>query len=229
MKLNYSKCKVMHIGSYFMIDNESQTTHQLVVTKSERDLGITIRDDLKWRTHAATISSKANSILGWFKSVFMCRDVKLWTRLYSTYISPHLEFAAPVNLYSIKNIELVEKVQRRATKVPDKLKRFDYATRLSKVGLTRLDQRRDRGDCIQAFKLVNKLEIVDWRVPPKIIPPMRGNRERMRAEAVLNCVSRHYFFSNRIASKWNALSDHVVEASSVNQFKSRYDESVRKR
>ena len=82
MQLNYSKCKVMHIGrnnpgaSYFMTDRESQTTHQLVVTKSERDLGITITDDLKWHTHAATIASKANRILGWFKSVFMCRDVK---------------------------------------------------------------------------------------------------------------------------------------------------------
>ncbi len=112
--------------------------------------------------------------------------------------------------------------------MPHELKRLDNSTRLSKVRVIRLDQRRDRGDYIQAFKLVNKLEIVDWHAPPKVIPPLRGHRKRMRSEAVQNCDQRHYFFSNLIASKWNALSDQVLEVSSVNQFKNHYDESVRR-
>ncbi len=234
MKLNYSKCKVMHIGKknqcakYTINDRETGTAHELTVTESERDLGITITDDLKWHTHAITIASKANSILGWFKSVFMCRDVSLWTRLYSTYIRPHLEFAAPAwNVYLKGDIDALEKIQRRATKVPHELRRFDYATRLKLVGLTRLDQRRERGDCIQAFKLAKNLEVVDWHAPLETRAPMWGYRERTRQERVKNCMQRLHFFSNRVADKWNALPDSTVIVNTVNQFKSRYDSVAR--
>ncbi len=152
MKLNHSKCKVMHIGKYntcaeyTMIDRETSIKYKLAVTKSERDLGIKITDDLKWHTHVSTIASKANSIPGWFKSAFMCRDLRLWTRLYSTYIRPHLEFAAPVwNVYMKGDIDTLEKVQRRATS-PSRAETFrlPYKTPPSRPYQTR-QTKRERG------------------------------------------------------------------------------------
>jgi ribonuclease P/MRP protein subunit RPP40 len=133
MRLNYDKCKVMHMGKsnpqhrYFINDYSHSTLHELTPTTSKRYLGIIISADAKWHNHASTIASKANTVLGWFKSSFMSREPNLWKKLYSTYIRPHLEFAAPAwNLYSKQDIDRVEKVQRRATKVSHHLKQFSY-------------------------------------------------------------------------------------------------------
>ena len=139
-----------------------------------------------------------------------------------------MEFAAPAwNLYLKGDIDALEKVQRRATKVPHELKRFDYSTRLNITGLTRLDKRRARGDCIQAFKLVKNLEVVDWHAPLETRTPMWAHRERIMPERVKNCMQRSHFFSNTVANKWNALPDFIIAADTGNQFKNRYDAVAR--
>ena len=38
-----------------------------------------------------------------------------------------------------------------------------------------------------------------------------------------NTVLRRRFFSNRIVDNWNSLPEQVVDATSVNNFKDRYD------
>ena len=38
-----------------------------------------------------------------------------------------------------------------------------------------------------------------------------------------NTVMRRRFLSNRIVDNWNSLPEHVVDATSVNNFKDRYD------
>ena len=76
-----------------------------------------------------------------------------------TYIRPHLEFAAPVwNLHYKTDIDRVERVQRRATKVPHVMRKFGYPERLRRLKLTSLADRRLRGDCIQMFKLLSGRE-----------------------------------------------------------------------
>lgn len=230
MRLNFEKCKVMHFGKdnprhdYTMLDASSGISHALCKTDSERDLGVTLSSDAKWEAHASKIASKANSLLGWMRSAFMCRDPGLWKRLYTTYIRPHLEFAAPVwNLYAKKDIEKVERVQRRATKVAHVMKRFNYSERLKLLGLTTLAERRSRGDCIQWFKIARGLDEVEWLTEPLSVGPIRGHRSRLRREIVRNCGQRFSFFSNRIVNEWNSLPDQVVGSTTVNQFKNAYD------
>ena len=50
----------------------------------------------------------------------------------------------------------------------------------------------------------------------------RGHKYKLKKERVRKPV-RELFYSNRIVNAWNALPDHVVEAPSVNAFKSRLD------
>ncbi len=230
MRLNYEKCKVMHLGranpcfNYKMRDSSINCTHNLAKTDCERDLGITLTSDAKWTAHSTKIASKANGMLGWMKSVFMCRDATLWKKLYTTYIRPHLEFAAPAwNLYAKADIARVERVQHRATKVAHDMKRFDYATRLQRLGLTTLEERRKRGDCIQWFKLQRRLEEINWTTRPATVGPMHGHRERLRRELDRKCNQRFHFFTNRVANVWNDLPDLIVEAETVNGFKAAYD------
>ena len=53
------------------------------------------------------------------------------------------------------DIELVEKVQKRATKLIISLKHLPYTERLKQLKLPTLKYRRLRGDMIEVFKLVH--------------------------------------------------------------------------
>ena len=58
--------------------------------------------------------------------------------------------------------------KERVLKIPHELHKLSgYKERLSAVGLTTLEERRDRGDLIQAYKLINGLEIVSDQCLPK--------------------------------------------------------------
>ena len=54
---------------------------------------------------------------------------------------------------SKKDIDLLEKVQRRATRLMTSDKSLSYSDWLQKFGLTTLETRRLRGDLIEVFKM----------------------------------------------------------------------------
>jgi len=54
-----------------------------------------------------------------------------------------------------KDIDLLEKVQRRATRLMTSDKSLSYNDRLQKFELTTLETRRLRGDLIEVFKTFN--------------------------------------------------------------------------
>jgi ribonuclease P/MRP protein subunit RPP40 len=56
--------------------------------------------------------------------------------------------------YFRKDIDLLEKVQRRTTKLVQSIASRDYATRLNILGLYTLEQRRVRGDLIETYKIL---------------------------------------------------------------------------
>ncbi len=140
--------------------------------------------------------------------------------------APHLEFAVPAwSPYLDKDKAALEKVQRRATKTPHSLRHLPYQQRHETWHLTTLSERRTRGDLIQQFKSINKIDDVTWQSAPAKIPPRAGHRERFHREFVPNCEPRFEFFHNRVANAWNALSDLTVSASSVNSFQNHLDKS----
>ncbi|CAF1056009.1 unnamed protein product [Brachionus calyciflorus] len=159
MAFNYEKCKTMIISkrefttnNFNPVMSKDDGTFHTIKTKSERDLGVTLSEDLKWNEHVRKAVAKANSVLGMLKRTFTFWSIETFEILYTTYFRPHLEYGAPVwNPYRRKEINLLEKVQRRATKLVQSLKNFDYKTRLEKIGITTLNKRRHRGDLIQFF------------------------------------------------------------------------------
>ena len=56
-------------------------------------------------------------------------------------------------LYLIKDINLLENVQRRATKLMFKDKTIPYKVRIDSLSSTSLEPRRERDNMIEVFKL----------------------------------------------------------------------------
>ena len=135
----------------------------------------------------------------------------LWIRPWS----PHL----------VKDIQVLESVQRTATKMVSKLKKLPYESRLHRLGLTTLERRRIRGDLIETFKILTGIEKVDMEYFFEFSDTgynLRGHNKRL---AVNRCRldSRKYFFSNRVVRHWNKLPQEIIDARSVNVFKNRLD------
>lgn len=236
MRFNLSKCKVMHVGrsnnkstqDYTMQDSTG-ARHTLEVTSVERDLGVLISNDLKLRPQVEAAASKANQMLGMYKKAFRSRGLYLWKVLFTTYIRPHLEFAVQAwSPHLLGDIDILERVQQRATKTITSLRRLPYESRLKRLGLTKLVHRRERGDLIQQFKFSHGIDDINFSVPQIPVPSqgiyqMRGNSMRLERQDVRNCEERNEFFTNRVVSRWNVLPESAVKAPNVNCFKNQVD------
>jgi hypothetical protein len=87
------------------------------------------------------------SVLGMSARHFRRLDRHDFLLLYKTYVRPHLQYCVQVwSPHLVKDIESLEHVQRRATKLVDGIKKCSYEKRLEYLGLTSLYQRRKRGN-----------------------------------------------------------------------------------
>ncbi|XP_069142206.1 uncharacterized protein [Argopecten irradians] len=120
---------------------------------SEKDIGVTVDEDLNFRTHIQLGVNKANSILGLIKRTVTFLDEKMFKLLFKALVRPHLEYASSVwSPYMIKDIELIENVQQRATKLIPGFKDLPYPECLQRLNLPTLEHRRKRGDLINVFQ-----------------------------------------------------------------------------
>ena len=131
-------------------------------------------------------------------------------------------------------INALERVQQRATKLAPELRHLSYENRLKILGLTTLKTRRIRGDLIQQYKIHKKIDKVNWINSNYIAPSIssngpasniRGNKFRICQEPFVN-TARDNFFLNRVAYYWNKLPDDTINAISVNSFKSLIDKHI---
>ena len=120
---------------------------------------------------------------------------------------------------------LLEKVQRRATRMVKGLKKLPYETRLKKLGIYSLERRRLRGDLIETFKILTGKEHVNcskFFELADVTSGLRGHSLKLFKPRCRTTV-RQNFFSLRIVNEWNKLPQDVVDASSINTFKNRLD------
>ncbi|RUS70397.1 hypothetical protein EGW08_021841 [Elysia chlorotica] len=104
LKFNAEKCKVMHIGkdaNHF----EYKMSHEgklisLESVEIEKDLGVNMDSELKFRKHVHIQVEKANRLLGLLRRGFTALDSYSMCTLYKAIIRPHLEYGNNVDLAS---------------------------------------------------------------------------------------------------------------------------------
>ena len=147
--------------------------------------------------------------------------------LYKTIVRPHLEYCIQAwRPYRKKDIDILERVQRRATKIIQKLRNISYEMRLKECGLTTLETRRLR-DQIEVFKILNGYENIDRNIF-FTVKEERRTRGHGVTLAKKQCRLDSRQFSQRIVYEWNRLSADCVVAGSVNIFKNKIDIYLRR-
>ena len=74
---------------------------------------------------------------------------------------PHLEYCIQAwRPYHRGDIDMLERVQRRATILVPSLRRLSYEDRLKQLNMYSLERRSMRGDMIQVYKMFNGLDDV---------------------------------------------------------------------
>jgi len=152
-------------------------------------------------------------------------DKNTFIMLYKALVRPHLEYANCVwSPYKKGDVEIIEKVQKRATKLVISLKKLAYKDRLIHLDLPTLKYRRLRGDMIEVFKIIKHK--YDHKVAPDLICSTnnitRGNDYRLSINRS-HYDLRKFSFTNRIVNIWNSLPNAVVDVDTVDLFKSRLD------
>ena len=119
MTLNPQKCAII----YYTPKNLPEPEFYIDETKIDfveeaRDLGVTITKDLKFHSHISKICMRAKGLIGRVKRCFTSRNSRFILKLYTTYVRPVLEYAAPLwNPTYLTDIRNLETVQRRKTKM----------------------------------------------------------------------------------------------------------------
>ena len=194
----------------------------------EKDLGVWIDCSMKPSLQSEVAAKGANQTLGLICRSFHYRTKSTLVPLFKTLVRPKLEFAdAAWNPWLEKDVEAVEKVQRRLIRMLSNVRGVTYKEKLKDAGLTLLKDRRERGALIEAFKTINGFNNVnssDWFDMPGPNPYRHSTRSTMNIEIdgsesnrtiILHerprTESRNQSYRIRTARSWNSLPDNVSE------------------
>jgi len=91
-------------------------------------------------------------VIGLIKRNFIHMDSRTFIMLHKAMVRPHVDYANSIwSPYKKRDIEAIEKVQKRATKLVISLKKLPYKERLSQLNLHTLKYRRLRGDTMEVI------------------------------------------------------------------------------
>ena len=211
----------------------------LETVEEEKYLGVWMRDDMKPSLQCAKAAQSANMALGMLLRSFHYRTKSTLIPLYKTFVRSRMEHAvAAWSPWLERDVEELEKIQKRLVRSLSDVRGENYEEKLKRAGLTTLKERRERGDLIEAFKVLKGFYKVDKDVWFRRID-QRTTRETRSSVTVEDGTAtqktdilykpqvshdiRKNFFTIRVVRQWNALPESVRSQKTVNGFKTALD------
>ena len=231
LPFNMGKCSILHLGKNnpnhkYKLTSEGDIV-ELVEIEEEKDLGIKFDSLLSFKQHTSECVSKANQRIGLIRRNFQQLDNYMFLLLYKSLIRPLLEYGNTVwyPCYKQDSQEL-EKVQRRATKLVKNLRDMVYPARLRALDLPTLVYRRKRADMLQMYRIITGVDNLDSNNFVKMDPGVKTRGHRFKILKVrAETREKRSTLGYRAVNDWNALSNHVVEAENLIQFKIRLEKA----
>ena len=157
------------------------------------------------RVHINTIVAKASQRANAILRCFQSRDPCVLLRAFKVYVRPILEFNTTVwSPAQKKDIEAVEKVQRRFTKKLSGLRDCSsYFERLQKLNLQSLELRRIHYDLTLTYQIVFGLTVLKCQEFFQLsgCSTTRGHRFKLMNQQCRGY--RRHFYANRVINIWN--------------------------
>ncbi len=139
MLFNTEKCKVLHLGRENRKYDYYLGEGLISETEEEKDLGVLINKNLNPSSHIEKVVKKASSALGIIRRTYLDKSKNTILPLCKSLVRPHFDYCVQAwRPYLQQDVDNLEQVQRRTTKMIWGLQDLPYEERLKRTNLMSL-------------------------------------------------------------------------------------------
>ena len=214
MNFNASKCAVLRIKPKTIFTYSLDNT-PLKEENEQKDLGISVSNDLKPRKHVLRVCTQANRISGLVKRCFTQLDKNKISTLYKSIVRPMLEYGSVVwSPWTAQDKQALEREQRRFLGLANE-----------DISLPSLECRRNDTYLSETYKFLNDdYKLKSEKFFQTNVNNLRGHSKKL-FKPQSNIDHHKYFYTQRAVEPWNKLPEEVVSAQTLSKFRTKYIES----